>query len=45
MVEKSIRETDITYRDMLIVSTFPVPVIFSASPTYTHMLYLPLHTL
>ena len=45
VVEKSIRETDITCRDMLIVSTFPVPVIFSASPTYTHMLYLPLHTL
>ena len=31
--EKSIRETDITKRDMLIVSTFPLPVIFSATPT------------
>ena len=40
MLEKSIRETDITCRDMLIVSTFPVPVIFSVSPTYnTHALH------
>ena len=31
--EKSIRETDITKRDMLIVSTFPVSPTFSASPT------------
>ena len=36
VLEKSIRETDITCRDMLIVSTFPVPVIFSVSPTYTY---------
>lgn len=42
VLEKSIRETDITMSDMLIVSTFPVPVIFSATPTqYTQ----PIHTL
>ncbi|CYV45717.1 Uncharacterised protein [Streptococcus suis] len=29
---------------MLIVSTFPVPVIFSATPTYTHRVYTPTHT-
>ncbi len=44
VLEKSIRETDITRRDMLIVSTFPVPVIFSATPTYTHRVYTPTHT-
>ena len=31
--EKSIRETDTTFRAMLIVSTFSVPVNFSVSPT------------
>lgn len=36
VLEKSIRETDITCRDMLIVSTFPMISIFSVSPTYTY---------
>ena len=31
--KKSIRETDTTFRAMLIVSTFSVPVNFSVSPT------------
>lgn len=31
--EKSIRETDTTFRAMLIVSTFSVPVNFSSSTT------------
>ncbi len=39
MLEKSIRETDITFRDMFIVSTFPMITIFSATPTYTHIGY------
>lgn len=36
VLEKSIRETVPTFRVELIVSTFPVPVIFSVSPTYTY---------
>ncbi len=36
VLEKSIRETVPTFRVELIVSTFPVPVIFSVSPTFTY---------
>ena len=45
VLEKSIRETVPTKCVELIVSTFLVYPFFSVSPTYTHMLYLPLHTL